>query len=523
MAALDARAATPSLDDDQGRRSRAISAAAPATRRSTARFRRRGEARDEDRDASGLEHATRARRSTRRSRSCATSRACRSPARPTSTSALNFGTLARDAVPRHLGAATSCAAIAVRDGVARRSVRSRPTRTSCGRRSSGAPADAGRRRRASSAACRSRTAARSAATSRTARRPATRCRCSRRRMRSSCCAASRGERRVPFTEFYTGYRTTVLRAGRADRRGRDSARRRASSGSGRSARAPRRRSRRSSSPRVRGAGAAHRDRQRGGDGRCACRDRARARRRRDIDDAVSGARARDHADRRHPLDGGLPAAVAANLLRGSGRRRPSAPPAVPRDGRRALRGAGARGLRRAVRPGRGAARDRRRARRCRAPRRCGGRRRRSACRATRSATRRRRARSRRRSRSDTATPRTRCSAPPSPARGSGRASCAGSYRTRDLGGRSADASVPCNAARTRSSASCRRGSTTSRSCCAAGRARDVDARGRRDPQRARRHARRRASRDRPRPRRPHRARLGMGRRAAATSSTAATT
>ncbi len=74
-----------------------------------------------------------------------------------------------------------------------------------------AAADARASPRARSAARRSRIAGPSAATSRTRRQPATRCPCSPRRTRSSCCASASGERRVPFNEFYTGYRKSVRR------------------------------------------------------------------------------------------------------------------------------------------------------------------------------------------------------------------------------------------------------------------------------------------------------------------------
>ena len=99
---------------------------------------------------------------------------------------------------------------------------------SCARRSCGsASADARRRRARDRRRRRSRIAARSAATSRTRRRPATRC--------PVLAAAdaivvlaqrARASGASPFTEFYTGYRETVLRAGRADRRDRGPAGRR---------------------------------------------------------------------------------------------------------------------------------------------------------------------------------------------------------------------------------------------------------------------------------------------------------
>ena len=107
------------------------------------------------------------------------------------------------------GRSTSCAASARPRRAAHRRAddvhRDRSSRRSCG-----GGCRCWSRRRARSAAARSRIAARSAATSPTRRRPATRCRCWPRPMRRRAASAD-GERRVPFTAFYTGYRASVRR------------------------------------------------------------------------------------------------------------------------------------------------------------------------------------------------------------------------------------------------------------------------------------------------------------------------
>ena len=123
--------------------------------------------------------------------------------------------------------------------------RSRPTPRSSHRRSCASACRCWWRPRAKWAARRFRTAARSAATSPTPRRPATRCRCWRRPTRVIVLRSASGERRVPFDEFYTGYRTSVRQPDElitAIEIARD---RRAASGGARSARAAPRRFRRS--------------------------------------------------------------------------------------------------------------------------------------------------------------------------------------------------------------------------------------------------------------------------------------
>ena len=151
-----------------------------------------------------------------------------------------------DALPRPLAARRRCAASATRGRPARRSARSRPTPTSSARalvrrrlpmlvaaaREVGGPQIQNRgthRRQRRERLARGR----HAAGARGRRRGAG---AARARTASGACRSR---------EFYTGYRASVLRAGRADRRRRGAAASRARSGSGRWARARRRRSRRS--------------------------------------------------------------------------------------------------------------------------------------------------------------------------------------------------------------------------------------------------------------------------------------
>ena len=89
------------------------------------------------------------------------------------------------------------------------SARSRPTPRSSNRRSCRSACRCWWPHRARSAARRFRIAARSAATSRMLRRPAIRCRCWPPPTRASSCAISDATRTVPFDSYYTGYRKSV--------------------------------------------------------------------------------------------------------------------------------------------------------------------------------------------------------------------------------------------------------------------------------------------------------------------------
>ena len=241
MAARDPRARRPSLDEDPHRRSPAISADAPATRRSTARcegHENRASPRSELLDAPNRRRTLSACCAMRRHRP-------RSPARPTSTSSLNFGTLRVAPVRRSLGAATSSGTSRMQGDTLVIGALATYTAIIRSRHVQRAPADAGRGRRARSAACRSRIAAPSAATSPTPRRRAIASGARRRRRggRAAKRRATSGECR--FAEFYTGYRQSRTSPRRADRGGRDSVRSTARSGSARSGPARRRRSPRS--------------------------------------------------------------------------------------------------------------------------------------------------------------------------------------------------------------------------------------------------------------------------------------
>ena len=147
------------------------------------------------------------------------------------------------------------------------------------------------------------------ATSRTGRPPVIRCRCWRRCDAVVVARSAHGERRIPFTEFYTGYRASLLRHGRADRRGRGPTRRRASV-------VPQGRDAGGAGDLEGGHGggetgwsrsAAHRVRLRRPGGRSRARGRGRCSPRGgESTRAASALGAGDHADRRHSIDGGVP-------------------------------------------------------------------------------------------------------------------------------------------------------------------------------------------------------------------------